>query len=120
MRLMARRPRIVVCWDSRRDESVAGHVAAPPKDPEMAYDRATRSIISAVVPRRVGLAGGADAIPAKTEDMKAQDDIDRQLEQLGRSSAVDEDLARLKAEPAQGTSPAPQLDPGGAAEETQR
>ena len=71
----------------------------------------------------------------KTEDMKAradavgeleaagtfedltqlgppQDDIDRQLEQLGRSSAVDDDLAKLKAELGQGTSPPPQLEQG--------
>ena len=47
-----------------------------------------------------------------------QDDIDRQLEQLGRSNAVDEDLAKLRAELGQGTSPAPQLDPG--AKETPR
>jgi phage shock protein A len=49
-----------------------------------------------------------------------QEDIDRQLEQLGRSSAVDEDLAKLKAELGQGTKPAPQLDSGAPAEETQR
>lgn len=71
----------------------------------------------------------------KTEDMKAradavgeleaagtfedltqlgppQDDIDRQLDQLGRSSAVDDDLAKLKAELGQGTGPAPQLGQG--------
>jgi phage shock protein A len=46
-----------------------------------------------------------------------QDDIDRQLEQLGRSSAVDDDLAKLKAELGQGTGAAPQLDPGQPAEE---
>ena len=50
----------------------------------------------------------------------AQDDIDRQLEQLGRSNAVDEDLAKLKAELGQGTEAAPELDPGAPAEETQR
>ena len=50
----------------------------------------------------------------------AQDDIDRQLEQLGRSNAVDEDLAKLKAELGQGTSAAPQLDPGAPDEETER
>jgi phage shock protein A len=49
-----------------------------------------------------------------------QEDIDRQLEQLGRSSAVDEDLAKLKAELGQGTEPAPQLDSGAPDEETQR
>lgn len=49
-----------------------------------------------------------------------QDDIDRQLEQLGRSGAVDEDLAKLKAELGQGTEPAPQLDSGAPAEDTQR
>ena len=42
----------------------------------------------------------------------AQDDMDRQLEQLGRSNAVDEDLAKLKAELGQGTSDVPQLDSG--------
>ena len=49
-----------------------------------------------------------------------QEDIDRQLEQLGRSSAVDEDLAKLKAELGQGTKPAPQLDSGAPDDETQR
>ncbi|MBV9716022.1 MAG: PspA/IM30 family protein [Solirubrobacterales bacterium] len=49
-----------------------------------------------------------------------QEDIDRQLEQLGRSSAVDEDLAKLKAELGQDAKPAPQLDAGAPAEETQR
>jgi phage shock protein A len=49
-----------------------------------------------------------------------QEDIDRQLEQLGRSSAVDEDLAKLKAELGQGSEPAPQLDSGEPAEETRR
>ena len=69
----------------------------------------------------------------KTEDMKAradavgeleaagtfeditqlgppQDDIDRQLEQLGRGNAVDQDLAALRAELGPGTSPAPELE----------
>jgi phage shock protein A len=46
-----------------------------------------------------------------------QDDMDRQLEQLGRSSAVDEDLAKLKAELEQGTSDASRLDAGAGAEE---
>jgi len=50
----------------------------------------------------------------------AQDEIDRQLEQLGGSSAVDEDLAKRKAELGQGTKPAPELDLGAPAEETQR
>ena len=49
-----------------------------------------------------------------------QEDIDRQLEQLGRSSAVDEDLAKLKAELGRGGTPAPQLDSGAPLEETQR
>jgi phage shock protein A len=35
-----------------------------------------------------------------------QDDIDRQLEQLGRSSAVDDDLAKMKAELGTGGAPA--------------
>jgi phage shock protein A len=48
------------------------------------------------------------------------EDIDRQLEQLGRASAVDEDLAKLKAELAQSTTPAPQLDTGAPAEENKR
>ena len=43
------------------------------------------------------------------EDLTAlgppQDDIDRQLDQLGRSSAVDDDLQRMKAEQRQGSSP---------------
>lgn len=69
----------------------------------------------------------------KTEDMKAradavgeleaagtfedltqlgppQDDIDRQLEQLGRSDAVDEDLAALKAQLGPGSDHAAQLE----------
>ena len=50
----------------------------------------------------------------------AQDDIDRQLEQLGRSNAVDEDLAKVKAQLGQGTKGAPELDAGAPAEETQR
>ncbi len=41
-----------------------------------------------------------------------QDDIDRQLEQLGRSSAVDQDLAKLRAELGQGTQPAGELGQG--------
>ena len=49
-----------------------------------------------------------------------QGDIDRELEQLGRSSAVDKDLAKLKAELGQGTEPAPQLDSGAPAEEPQQ
>ena len=48
----------------------------------------------------------------------AQDDIDRQLEQLGRSDAVDEDLAKLRAELGRGAKPAPELDPATPAEET--
>jgi phage shock protein A len=55
-----------------------------------------------------------------TEIGPPQDDIDRQLQQLGRSSAVDEDLAKLKAELGQGAAAAPQLDPGAPAEDTQR
>ena len=35
----------------------------------------------------------------------AQDDVDRQLEQLGASKAVDEDFARLKAELGTATQP---------------
>ena len=50
----------------------------------------------------------------------APDDIDRQLEQLARSNAVDEDLAKLKAELGQGTKPAPELDPGAPAGETRQ
>lgn len=69
----------------------------------------------------------------KTEDMKAradavgeleaagtfeditqlgppQDDIDRQLEQLGRGKAVDDDLAALRAELGPGTNPTPELE----------
>jgi phage shock protein A len=53
-----------------------------------------------------------------TEIGPPQDDIDRQLQQLGRSSAVDEDLAKLKAELGQGAAAAPQLDPGAPAEDT--
>jgi phage shock protein A len=55
-----------------------------------------------------------------TEIGPPQDDIDRQLQQLGRSSAVDEDLAKLKGELGQGAAAAPQLDPGAPAEDTQR
>jgi len=50
----------------------------------------------------------------------AQDDIDRQLEKLGRSNAVDEDLANLKAELGQGTKPALEVDPDTPAGETQQ
>ena len=50
----------------------------------------------------------------------APDDIDRQLEQVGRSNAVDEDLAKLKAELGQRTKPAPELDPGAPAGETRQ
>ena len=53
-----------------------------------------------------------------TEIGPPQDDIDRQLEQLGRSSAVDEDLAKLKAELAPGTAEAPRLEPGGPAKDS--
>jgi phage shock protein A len=49
-----------------------------------------------------------------------QDDIDRQLEQLGRSNVVDEDLAKLKAELGPGTKPTPELDQGARDEDTQR
>jgi phage shock protein A len=49
------------------------------------------------------------------EDLTAlgppQDDIDRQLEQLGRSSAVDDDLAKIKAELGTG-GPTAQLEQG--------
>jgi phage shock protein A len=42
-----------------------------------------------------------------------QDDIDRQLHELSSASAVDDDLARLRAELGQGTAPEPQaLEPG--------
>src|SRR5439155_18112346 len=58
------------------------------------------------------------------EDLTAlgsgDDDIDRQLKQLSSSSVVDDELAKIKAELGQGTTPAPQLDPGTPAEETQR
>ena len=50
----------------------------------------------------------------------APDDIDRQFEQLARSNAVDEDLAKLKAEVGEGTKPARELDPGTPVEESQR
>jgi phage shock protein A len=50
----------------------------------------------------------------------AKDEIDRQLEQLGRSNAVDEDLAKLKAELGQGAGQAPELDRGTPADETKR
>jgi phage shock protein A len=49
----------------------------------------------------------------------APDDIGRQLDQLGRSTAVDEDLAKLRAELGTGTTPA-RLDPGAPAEEKQQ
>jgi len=43
-----------------------------------------------------------------------QDDIDRQLSQLSSKSAVDDDLAKLRAELGQGTPPpaAPQIEKG--------
>jgi phage shock protein A len=41
-----------------------------------------------------------------------QDDIDRQLSELTSSSAVDDDLAKLKAELGQGSAPAPALEEG--------
>ena len=50
----------------------------------------------------------------------APDDIDRQLAQLGRSNAADEDLAKLTAEVGKGTKPARELDPGTPAEETRQ
>ena len=50
----------------------------------------------------------------------AHDDVDRQLDQLGRSNAVNEDLARLKAELGKGTKPSQELDPGAPAEETRQ
>jgi phage shock protein A len=44
-----------------------------------------------------------------------QDDVDRQLEQLGAKSAVDDELAQMKAELGSGTGPAtPQIGAGGA------
>jgi phage shock protein A len=50
------------------------------------------------------------------EDLTAlgsgQDDIDRQLAQLSSGAAVDDELAKLKAELGQGAAPAPQLDAG--------
>ena len=58
------------------------------------------------------------------EDLTAigppQDDIDRQLDQLGAKSAVDDEFAKLKAELGSGA-PAGRLEPGAAAaEEEQR
>ena len=42
-----------------------------------------------------------------------QDDIDRQLEQLGTKSAVDDELAQIKAALGSGSAPAPaQIEPG--------
>jgi phage shock protein A len=50
------------------------------------------------------------------EDLTAlgpgQDDIDRQLAQIGTTSQVDDDLAKLKAELAGGSAPAPQIEEG--------
>jgi phage shock protein A len=51
------------------------------------------------------------------EDLTAlgsgEDDIDRQLRQLSSSSAVDDDLAKMKAELGSGSAPAaPQIEPG--------
>jgi phage shock protein A len=43
------------------------------------------------------------------------DDIDRQLKALSTGSAVDDDLARMKAELGSGSAPAPQLPEGGQA-----
>ncbi|HTW11511.1 MAG TPA: PspA/IM30 family protein [Solirubrobacteraceae bacterium] len=42
----------------------------------------------------------------------AEDDIDRQLRQLSSTSAVDDDLAKLKAELGQGSAPAGELSAG--------
>jgi phage shock protein A len=41
-----------------------------------------------------------------------QDDIDRQLHELSSTSAVDDDLARLRAELGQGSTPQPSLEAG--------
>jgi phage shock protein A len=41
-----------------------------------------------------------------------QDDIDRQLDQLGAKSAVDDELAQLKAEVGPGTPEPPQIGAG--------
>ena len=48
-----------------------------------------------------------------------QDDIDRQLSELTSSSAVDDDLAKLKAELGQGGAPAPALEEGAQQEQQQ-
>src|SRR5918994_2346043 len=46
-----------------------------------------------------------------------QDDIDRQLHELTSSTQVDDDLAKLKAELGPGSSPAPELEEGKAADQ---
>jgi phage shock protein A len=45
-----------------------------------------------------------------------QDDLDRQLHELSSQSAVDDDLARMKAELGQGSAPEPQALESGDAE----
>jgi phage shock protein A len=50
----------------------------------------------------------------------AQDDVDRQLEQLGTQSAVDDELAKLKAELEPGPEPARDRAPDRPAQSTAR
>src|ERR1700759_1727900 len=59
----------------------------------------------------VGELEAAGTFEDLTELGPPQDDIDHQLEQLGRTSAVDDELARMKAELGAGGSPA-QLEQG--------
>ena len=59
----------------------------------------------------VGSRGGGD-VRGPDGAWPAQDDIDHQLEQLGRTSAVDDELAKMKAELGAGGAPA-QLEQGG-------
>ena len=54
----------------------------------------------------VGELEAAGTLEDLTQLGPPQDDIDRQLEQLGRTSAVDEDFAKLKAELVPGAAPA--------------
>ena len=62
----------------------------------------------------VGELEAAGTFDDLTQLGEGQDDIDRQLHQLSSQSAVDDDLAKMRAELGQGTPPpaAPQIEPG--------
>jgi phage shock protein A len=83
---------------------VGDHMADLGEAMQRAIDKTDQMQARAAAVQELQAAGTFDDL---TSLGPPQDDIDRQLEQLGANSAVDNELAQLKAEVGSGSAPAP-------------